>query len=143
MLQVRPPRHQRPQREHKVPRETVCPQGRRTLQTVKPLRYEHIDTHCSPDETSPPRPSAPQTVNNILKITKTHNEIHKLFSKLKYGILFVSPRPSADPRTFTHDSVEGPIPQVEKPNYKETTHFLSDLEFKFSCAEIPVVCKKD
>lgn len=63
-------------------------------------------------------------------ITGTLNEIYKLFSKLKYGILF----------TFTRDSLEVPIPQVEKPNHKETTHFLSDLEFKFSCAEIPVIC---
>lgn len=73
-------------------------------------------------------------------ITGTLNEIYKLFSKLKYSILFVSTRPSADPRTFTRDSLEVPIPQVEKPNHKETTHFLSDLEFKFSCAEIPVIC---
>lgn len=39
--QVRPPLRQTPQREHKVPREKVSPQGRRTLQTAKPLRYEH------------------------------------------------------------------------------------------------------
>lgn len=63
-------------------------------------------------------------------ITGTLNEIYKLFSKLKYGILF----------TFTRDSLEVPIPQVEKPNHKETTHFLSVLQFKFSCEEIPVIC---
>lgn len=45
VTQVKPSRHQTPQREHKVPRETACPQGRRTLQIANPLRYRHVGPH--------------------------------------------------------------------------------------------------
>lgn len=40
-LQARAPLHQRPRRERKVPRGTLCPRGRRTLQKANPLRYKH------------------------------------------------------------------------------------------------------